>query len=84
MMLAEGEMMNRLSPQTRPPFRTSSFKAAVQRIDRMAAHLNVLLVVIALGLATLDFTLYVTERVIDNLPPITHVSADTAPPAAGH
>lgn len=69
--------MNRLSPQTRP-----SLKELVQRVDRVAGHLNVLLLVIALGLATLDFTFYVTEKVVDSLPPITHVNYDNPQPAA--
>jgi hypothetical protein len=69
--------MHRLSPQTR-----LSLKDLAQRVDRAAGHLNVLLVVIALGLATLDITFFVTEKVVDNLPPIT-VSND-GPPAAAH
>jgi hypothetical protein len=67
--------MNRRSPQM-----LSSLKELGQRADRLAGHLNVLLVVIALGLATLDFTFFVTEKVIDNLPPIT--VSDNGPPAA--
>jgi hypothetical protein len=68
---------NRLSPQTR-----TSIKDLAQRVDRVAGHLNVLLVVIALGLATLDFTFFVTEKVVDNLPPITQVSDAPASTAA--
>jgi hypothetical protein len=71
---AEGTM-NRLSPQNR-----LSWKELGERLDRVAGHMNVLLVVIALGLATLDFTFFVTEKVVDSLPPIT-VSND-GPPAA--
>lgn len=69
--------MNRRLPQTH-----SSLKDLVQRVDRIAGHLNVLLVVIALGLATLDFTFFVTEKVIDSLPPIT--VSNNGPPAVGH
>jgi hypothetical protein len=65
-------MLNPRMPQARP-----SLRDWVRRLDRIAADLNVLLLVIALGLATLDFTFYVTEKVIDNLPPITHVNYDT-------
>jgi hypothetical protein len=72
MRLVEG-MMNHLSPQ---------IKQFGERVDRVAGHLNVLLVVVALGLATLDFTFFVTEKVVDSLPPIT-VSND-GPPAAAH
>lgn len=69
--------MNRLSPQNR-----LSLKEMAERVDRVSAHLNVLLVVVALGLATLDFTFFVTQKVVDSLPPIT-VSND-GPPAAAH
>jgi hypothetical protein len=69
--------MNRTSPHNR-----LSLKEIGQRVDSVAGHLNVLLVVIALGLATLDFTFFVTEKVVDSLPPIT-VSSD-GPPAAAH
>jgi hypothetical protein len=64
-------MMNRLSPRKRLPIREMT-----NRLDRVAAELNMVLMVIALGLATLDFTFFVSEKVIDNLPPITHVSYD--------
>jgi hypothetical protein len=55
----------------------SSIREILRRLDRVAADLNVLLVVIALGLATLDFTFLVTQKVVDNLPPITHVNYDS-------
>jgi hypothetical protein len=60
--------MKLLSPQSR-----LSLKELLDRVDRAAASLNVLLVIIALGLAMLDTTFFVTEKIIDNLPPITHV-----------
>ena len=63
--------MNRLSPNTR-----KSITELARRIDRVAADLNVLLVVIAIGLATLDFTFLVTQKVVDSLPPVTHISYD--------
>jgi hypothetical protein len=69
--------MKTVSPQSR-----LSLKELGQRLDRAAGHLNVLLVVIALGLATLDFTFFVTEKVVDSLPPIT--VSDNGPPAASH
>ena len=40
----------------------------LRRLDRIAADLNVLLVMFAIGLATLDLTFLVTQRVIDRLP----------------
>ena len=70
-------MMKRLSPQKR-----LSIKETLGRIDRVAGDLNVLLVVVAIGLAVLDMTFLVTESVVDNLPPITQISSDQAPPTA--
>ena len=69
-------MLNRLSPQTR-----IAVKEAMRRVDRIAADLNVLLVVIAIGLATLDFTFLVTQKVVEKLPPVTRISYDQPPPS---
>jgi hypothetical protein len=55
----------------------------LQRIDRIAGDMNVLLVVIAIGLATLDLTFLVTQNVVNHLPPVTRVVHDTAP-NSGH
>ena len=70
-------MMRRLSPRNR-----LLVKEMARRVDRIAGDLNVLLVVIAIGLAALDMTFLVTQKVMDNLPPITRVSYDQAPPTA--
>ena len=70
-------MMKRLSPQNR-----LSIKETLRRVDRVAADLNVLLVVVAIGLAALDMTFLLTQTVVDNLPPITRISYDQAPPTA--
>ena len=70
-------MMRRLSPRNR-----LLVKEMARRVDRIAGDLNVLLVVIAIGLAALDMTFLVTQKVVDNLPPITRVSYDQAPPTA--
>lgn len=59
----------------------SAVREFINRADRVAGHINVLLVVVALGLATLDFTFLVTEQVVDHLPPITQVNYDNAAPA---
>jgi hypothetical protein len=59
-----------------------SMKEVLQRIDRVAGDLNVLLVVIAIGLATLDLTFLVTQNVVNHLPPITRVVHDAAPPSS--
>jgi hypothetical protein len=70
-------MLKRLSPHNR-----LLLKEVLRRVDRAAADLNVLLVVIAIGLAALDMTFFVTQTVVDNLPPITRVSYDQVPPSA--
>jgi hypothetical protein len=51
----------------------------LQRVDRIAADLNVILLVFAVGLATLDFTFLVTQKVIDRLPPMTRLVQDQSP-----
>ena len=61
--------MNRLSPRSRV-----LVKDALRRIDRVAGDLNVLLVVIAIGLATLDVTFLLTQKVLDHLPQVTRVT----------
>lgn len=50
-----------------------------RRLDRVAGDMNAFLLVIALGLATLDFTFMVTLEVVDNLPPITHEAPASSP-----
>ncbi len=70
-------MIKRLSPQNR-----LSIRELLRRVDRVAGDLNVLLVVVAIGLATLDMTCLLTQTFVDNLPPITRISYDQAPPAA--
>jgi hypothetical protein len=56
-----------------------SVKELLQRVDRIAGDMNVLLVVIAIGLATLDLTFLVTQNVVNHLPPVTWAVYDTAP-----
>jgi len=65
--------MNRLFLRNR---NRQSARETLRRIDRVAADLNVLLVVIAIGLAALDVTFLFTQKVIDHLPPITRVTYD--------
>ena len=57
-------------------FSSSNRVSLLRRLDRVAEELNVFLLVVVLGLATLDFTFFVTEKVVDNLPPVTHVNYD--------
>jgi hypothetical protein len=42
-------------------------------LDRIAADLNVLLILFAIGLATLDLTFLVAYHVVDRLPKMTRV-----------
>jgi hypothetical protein len=53
----------------------------LRRLDRIAADLNILLVMFAIGLATLDLTFLVTQHVINRLPQMTRVGY-LDPPAA--
>ena len=55
-------------------------KEWLNRLDRIAGNLNVLLVCIALGLAALDATMLFSQKLIDSLPQVTRVV--DAPPAA--
>ena len=71
-------MLKRLYLHNRP-----SLKELLRRADRVVADLNVLLVVIAIGLAALDMTFLLTKEVVDHLPPVTRISYDdTSPPSA--
>ena len=51
----------------------------MQRIDKVAGDLNIVLIVFAVGLATLDFTFMVTQKVIDRLPQVTRMTDDASP-----
>lgn len=53
----------------------------MQRIDKIAADLNVVLLIFAVGLATLDLTFMVTQKVVDRLPQVTRLVDDAAPVA---
>ena len=64
------------------PSKGFSIKEALRRIDRIVGDLNILLMVIAIGLATLDLTFLVTQKVVERLPPITRLAHDAAPPSA--
>jgi hypothetical protein len=70
-------MKNRLTVRNR-----FSARDLLRRLDRVAADMNVVLVVLAIGLAALDVTFLVTQKVVDHLPPITHVAQDAAPSAS--
>jgi hypothetical protein len=53
----------------------------IERIDRIAGDLNVVLLIFAVGLATLDLTFMVTQKVVDHLPQVTRLADDVAPVA---
>lgn len=53
----------------------------IERIDRIAGDLNVVLLIFAVGLATLDLTFMVTQKVVDRLPQVTRLADDAAPVA---
>ena len=56
----------------------------LRRLDKVAADLNVLLAVFAIGLAALDMTVAVSQQVVDRLPEVTRVVLVDAPaPASG-
>jgi hypothetical protein len=54
-------------------------KIALQRLDRVTGDLNVLLTAVAIGLATLDMTCFVSQRLVDNLPKATRIAYADAP-----
>ena len=53
----------------------------IGRIDKIAADLNVVLLIFAVGLATLDLTFMVTQKVVDRLPQVTRLADDSTPAA---
>jgi hypothetical protein len=56
----------------------------IGRIDKIAADLNVVLLIFAVGLATLDLTFLVTQRVVDRLPQVTRLVDDATPAVASN
>jgi hypothetical protein len=61
--------------------RQSTRKEWLQRLDRVAGDLNVLLVLVAIGLATLDATMLFSQRLLDRIPQVTRV-VDVEGPSA--
>ena len=61
-------------PSTRNHYgRQLARKEWLQRLDRIAGDLNVLLVLVAIGLATLDATMLFSQRLIHSIPTVTRV-----------
>src|SRR5206468_12720178 len=54
-----------LFPSRNQHARQSTRKEWLQRLDRVAGDLNVLLVLVAIGLATLDATMLFSQRLLD-------------------
>jgi hypothetical protein len=54
-------------------------KEWLRRLDRVAGDLNVLLVVVAIGLAALDATMLFSQRLLNSLPTVTRVVYEQAP-----
>ena len=48
--------------------------AQLKRLDRVAGDLNVVLVMFAIGLATLDLTFVASQKLLDYLPEVTHAT----------
>jgi hypothetical protein len=65
-------MLKRLSPANRFA-RHAARKEWLKRLDKVAGDLNVLLLVFAIGLATVDLTFLFSQSVIDRLPTVTRV-----------
>jgi len=66
-------------PKEPSPPNRSRRKEWLTCLDRIAADLNVLLILFAIGLATLDLTFLVAYHVVDRLPQVTRVVYADAP-----
>jgi hypothetical protein len=61
-------MADRAGENMRVSFKKTRWPSQlIERIDRIAADLNVVLLIFAVGLATLDLTFMVTQKVVDRL-----------------
>ena len=68
--------------QNRSPDNDNSRKGLIGRLDRIAAEMNVFLIVLAIGLATLDLTCLWAFKMRDALPTIGHLATTSHPGAA--
>lgn len=57
-------------------------KGLLARLDRAAEKMNAFLLVLAIGLAVLDFTCFWIFRIRDALPPVARISAQAAASSA--
>jgi hypothetical protein len=66
--------------------RARVYTEQLKQLDRVAGDLNVVLVMFAIGLATLDLTFVASQRVLDHLPELTGATlidgSSTAPNTA--
>jgi hypothetical protein len=76
-------MANRFGENMRAILKKSRWPSQlIGRVDKIAADLNVVLLIFAVGLATLDLTFLVTQRVVDRLPQVTRLVDDATPTAS--
>jgi len=62
--------------------KTAQPREFLRKLDKIAGDLNVLLFLFVIGLATLDFTFLVTQKVVDHLPPATRIVHDYSKPTS--
>ncbi len=70
-------------PRGPSPHKRPARKAWLGRLDQVVGSMNVLLIVIAIGLATLDLTCLFSKQIIDHLPQMARafdVGQSTASP----
>jgi hypothetical protein len=56
--------------------KSGSSREFLRRADKIAGDLNVVLFIFVVGLATLDFTFLLTQKVVEALPPATRIVHD--------
>jgi len=56
--------------------KSSQPREFLRRVDKIAGDLNVVLFIFMVGLATLDFTFLVTQKVVESLPPASRIVHD--------
>ena len=75
-------MADRVDVKMRVTFKKTRWPSQLmERVDRLAGDLNVVLLIFAVGLATLDLTFMVTQKVVDRLPQVTRLADDASPVA---
>jgi hypothetical protein len=67
-------MINRLLPHNRP-----SVKELIHRLDKVVGGLNVMLLVVAIGLAMVDVSLVIGQQLAAHMPSFNACVIDNAP-----